>query len=365
MVRSLLLPVLGAFAVLSSGPQVATADYLQTNLVTSTTDSDLINPWGISSSPTSPFWVSDNGTGKSTLYNSAGVKQGLVVTMPAGSGPITGQVFSGSGTNFNKDTFIFASENGTITGWRGALGTTAEQLFAVSNAVYKGLAISDAKDALFGANFHSGAIDVFSSAGLIGSFSDPSAPAGYAPFNIQNIGGQFYVTFAQQDVAQHDDVSGAGHGFVDVFNPVFDTFTRLITGSAAGGTVDALDSPWGIALAPTSFGQFGGALLVGNFGDGLINAFNPTTGALLGHLSDSNGNPIVNPGLWGLKFGNGGNGGLAGSLYFAAGGADEDSGVFGRIDAVPEPSSMALALVATGILATYRRIKKHEAIAAA
>ena len=221
--------------------------YGQTNLITSATDPDLINPWGISSSSTSPFWVSDNGTGKSTLYNGAGMKQGLIVSMPSAD-PITGQVFNGT-SNFNGSTFIFASENGTIDYWKGALGTTAAQLFSVTDAVYKGLAISTGHDLLFAANFHSGAIDVFDSTHLTGSFTDPNAPTGYAPFNIQNIGGKFYVTFALQDAAKHDDVAGAGNGFVDVFDPVSHTFTRLITGTSISGGMAALNSPWGLALA--------------------------------------------------------------------------------------------------------------------
>ena len=165
------------------------------------------------------------------------------------------------------------------------------------------------------------------------------------------------MTFAQQDAAGHDDVPGVGHGLIDVFDPVTHTFTRLVTGSAAGGTVDALNSPWGMALAPSGFGKFGGDLLVGNFGDGTINAFDPTTGAFLGTLSDNSGNPLVNPGLWGLTFGNGGNGGDKNSLYFTAGGADEASGVFGRINAVPEPSSLALGLIAVVLVAAHRRSK--------
>src|SRR4030095_9573660 len=190
----------GLFVLAVAVPGVALAGYIQTDLVTSATDPDLINPWGISFGPTSPFWVSDNGTGKSTLYNSTGVKQGLVVTMPAAA-PITGQVFNGS-ANFNGNLFLFAAENGTINGWRGALGTTAEQLFSVTDAIYKGIALSGAKDTLFAATLHAGTIDVFNSSGLTGSFSDPTAPAGYAPFNIQTIGGKLIVTFATQDAAQ-------------------------------------------------------------------------------------------------------------------------------------------------------------------
>ena len=317
--------------------------FQQSTLISSATDPDLINPWGMSFSATSPFWVSDNGTGKSTLYNSAGVKQGLVVSMPGGSEPVTGNVFNGTST-FQGNTFLFASENGTIAGWRGALGTTAEQLYAVPGGVYKGLAISTTKDTLYAANFHSGAIDVFSSigGGLTGSFSDPSIPAGYAPFNIQNLGGRIYTTFAKQDAAMHDDVAGAGFGFVDVFDPTAHTFSRLVSGGQ-------LNSPWGVALAPAGFGSFAGALLVGNFGDGLINAFDATSGAFLGTLRDASNNPIVNLGLWGLTAGNGGNGGDAASLYLTAGGPNEDAGLLARISVVPAPNA---ALVLLGGLGT-------------
>lgn len=347
--------ILTVWGVLAVAAAPAHADfYQQTNLITSVTDPDLINPWGISASATGPFWVSDNATGKSTLYNSAGVKLGLVVTMPAGNEPITGQVFNGT-AGFNGNTFLFASENGTIAGWRSALGTTAEQLFTSTNGVYKGLAISTAKDQLFAANFRSGAIDVYGPAGLTGSFADPTAPAGYAPFNVQNVGGRILVTYAQQDAAKHDDVGGVGRGLVDVFDPTTHLFTRLVTGSAAGGSVSALNSPWGIAVAPATFGQFANALLVGNFGDGRVNAFDATTGVLLGTLRDQANNPITIPGLWGLQVGNGGNGGLANSVYFAAGGANENSGVFGRLSSVPEPGSFVLLALGGVGLAFGRR----------
>jgi len=338
--------------------------FRQTNLITSAQDPDLINPWGISYGATSPFWVSDNGTGKSTLYNGAGAKQGLIVNMP-NADPITGQVFSGNANAFNGNFFIFASEAGTIDGWRPALSpiTEAENLFTTPGAVYKGLAISTAKDTLYAANFNNGKIDVFNSAGMTGSFSDPNTPSGYAPFNIQNIGGTFYVTFAKQDVPGngHDDVKGTGHGFVDVFDPTTNTFTRLITGSDAGGTDTHLDSPWGLALAPSTFGQFAGDLLVGNFGDGKINVFDPTSGGFLGTLSDEHGNPLVNPGLWGLIVGNGGQGGSPDSLYFTAGGADEGSGLFARIDAIPEPSTLALGLIAIASVAAGSRWRVRSA----
>lgn len=313
--------------------------YQETTLVTSATDPDLINPWGISFSPASPFWISDNGTGKSTLYNSMGVKQGLVISMPAGGAAVTGQVFNGSAA-FKADSFLFASENGTIMGWRGALGTVAETLFTVSGAVYKGLAISSDKQTLYASNFAAGTLDVFNSSGLVSSIADPTVPAGYAPFNVQNIGGKIYVTFALSN--GHDDIAGAGHGFVKVFDPATGTFTSLV---AQG----SLDSPWGLALAPLGFGALGGDLLVGNFGDGSINAYDPGSGLFEGTLADINANPLSIDGLWGLSFGNGGNGGSAGSLYLTAGPNGETGGLFARIDAiaVPEPGTLALVLIAT------------------
>ena len=339
-----------AVALLFGAPAIYAADvvsFSETVLKTSATDPDLINPWGISESASSPFWVSDNGTGKSTLYNSAGVKQGLVVSMPAGSENLTGQVFNGTAGNFNGDTFVFATENGTITGWRGALGTTAETLFSVAGAEYKGLAISNDKATLYGADFAKGTIDVFTSAGLKSSIADPNIPAGFAPFNIQNINGKLYVTYAKVGPTG-DDVAGAGNGFVSVFDPVAGTFTRVISQGS-------LDSPWGIAIAPNGFGTIGGDLLVGNFGDGLINAYDPISGGLVGTLATFDGDPIVNDGLWALQFGNGGTGGLAGSLYITAGPNDETGGVFARIDAVPEPSAFLLSTIGLAAFVLRRR----------
>ncbi len=345
--------LLGGIATAASAAPVG--PFGETVLVSSATDPDLINPWGISSSATSPFWVSDNGTGKATLYNSLGVKQGLVVSMPGGASSVTGQVFSGA-ASFNGNTFLFATENGTIAGWRGALGTTAEQLFAVAGANYKGLAISTDKSTLYGADFGNGSIDAFDSTGVKSVISDPTIPVGYRPFNIQNLGGTLYVTFAQ--ASGGDDVPGAGHGFVSTFDPVTHTFTRLVSQGA-------LNSPWGVALAPAGFGALGGDLLVGNFGDGKINAFDKVTGALVGTLADASLNPLVIDGLWGLSFGNGGNGGSAASLYVTAGPDDETGGLFARLDnlsvaAVPEPAEFALMLGGLGLI-TARRLRLRRA----
>ena len=257
-------------------------------------------------------------------------------------------MFNGT-ASFNADTFVFASENGTITGWRGGLGTTAETLFARPGANYKGLAISADKSSLFAANFGSGAIDVFSSAGLTGSFADASLPAGYKPFNVQNLGGKLYVTFALANGGT--TWPGAGHGFVKVFDAVTHTFSALVSQGA-------LDSPWGGARAGGLRERLGGDLLVGNFGDG-NNAFDPLSGLLLGTLADASLTRLVTNGLWGLTFGNGGNGGSAASLDVIAGSDGETGGLFARIDSlavapVPEPTDLMLMIGGLGLLACHR-----------
>jgi uncharacterized protein (TIGR03118 family) len=359
-----LLWVLGCVALAAGGlPQLATAGYIQTNLVSDipglagTVDPNLQNPWGLASSATSPFWISDNGANVSTLYNATGGIVPLVVTVPAAP---TGVVFNTTAsfllTNGNgaKASFIFDTENGTIAAWN--TGTTALTEATTPNAVYKGLTIGNngTGDFLFAANFRSGNIDVFNSSfastTLPGGFIDPTLPAGYAPFNIENLGGFLYVTYALQDAAMHDDVAGPGNGYVDEF----DMNGNLIRRFASAGT---LDSPWGLALAPANFGAFSNDLLVGNFGDGRINAFNPTTGAFLGQLTDLNGNPIDIDGLWALKTHSGVNGFDANSIYFTAGLNGEVDGLFGRLS-TPEPGSLALVGVAAMALAFIRRRKR-------
>ena len=331
------------------------------------TDSFLQNAWGISHSTSSPFWVSDNATGVATLYQvnpttNATTKvtlgsppdpSGGVVIPPMGSGNPTGQVFNtANGTGaFNGNLFLFVSEDGTISGWRGALGTTAEVLQTADNAnVYKGTTLdtTGGHSYLLAANFRTGAIDVLKgdlgAPNLTGKFLDPNLPAGYAPFNVQALGNRIYVTYALQDSAKHDDDPGAGHGFVDAFDVQGNLIGRV-------GSMGTLNSPWGLAIAPTSFAGFAGDLLVGNFGDGTINVFNPDpmTPGFLGQLSGADGKPIAIDGLWGLIPGNDGSGGSSQDIYFSAGPNDEMDGLFGVLEPVqsaPEPSSLSLVLAA-------------------
>jgi uncharacterized protein (TIGR03118 family) len=333
--------------------RAATTTFQQVNLVSDVpglalhTDPDLVNPWGISHSATSPFWVSDNGTGVSTLYNTAGTKQALVVTIPppaaspAGTTSTpTGQVFNASadfvvtnGSVSGPARFIFTTEDGTISGWNPTVDPT-HAILAVdksgSGAIYKGLAIgaNASGNFLYAANFHAGTIDVFDKdfhqVQLAGSFTDPNIHRGFAPFNIQNIGGKLYVTDAKQDADREDDVAGPGNGFVDVF----DTNGSLLQRLATRGR---LNSPWGLLLAPASFGPYANDLLVGNFGDGRINIVDPVTGEFIDQLRGADNRAITIDGLWGLIVGNGGNGGDTDKVYFTAGPDDETHGLFGSL----------------------------------
>jgi uncharacterized protein (TIGR03118 family) len=330
----------------------------QTNLVSNvpgmaqTTDPNLVNAWGITASPTSPFWVSDNGAGVSTLYNGAGQPIPLVVTIapPAESAPgtlatPTGTVFNPTsdfvvtkGTKSAKALFIFATEDGTVSGWNPGVDST-HSILGVDNsasaAVYKGLAIGSTSSGnfLYATNFRAGTVDVFDKSFkpatlAAGAFTDPVVPSGFAPFGIQNIDGLLYVTYAKQNAARHDDVAGRGNGVVDVY----DTSGALLHRLAAGGR---LNSPWGLAIAPATWGRVAGDLLVGNFGDGAINVFDPVTGDWRGGLKTETGAPLLIDGLWGLRFGNGGNAGSPNTLFFTAGPNGEQDGLFGSLTQAP------------------------------
>jgi len=327
--------------------------FVQTNLVSNVpglaanTDSNLINPWGMSFSGTSPFWTSNQGTGTATLFDGAGTPQALVVSIPGStagpSGP-TGQVFNG-GTGFqlngSPSRFIFANLNGTISAWNGS-GTTASVVATTPGAIYTGLAISG--NNLYAAN-SLGTINVFNSSfaptTLAGNFTDPNLPAGFHPYNVQAIGSTVYVTYAQLGPG---GAPMAG-GFVDAFN-ADGTFAQRI---ASGGPLFA---PWGITLAPSTFGAFGGDLLIGNFGSGMIDAFS-TTGAFLGALLGPDGQPLINSGLWALDFRTGGANVNTNALYITAGINGEQGGLFAAIaPATPEPSSLVLAGSGLAALAT-------------
>ncbi len=350
------LSTLGMASILTAGP----IGFVQTNLasdvpgVAPVTDPNLVNAWGIAASSASPQWIGDNGTGTSVLYNGAGVKQGLIVTIP-GDGTVTGVAFAGVAGSFNGDAFLFDSEDGTVSGWRSALGTAAETLQTGSSAnVYKGLtdATIGGVEYAYLANFRTGAVDVIkgdsSAPNLTGNFVDPNLPAGYAPFDVRVLGSEIYVTYAVQDPAKHDDQAGAGNGIVSVFDLNGNFERRLVNN---GGV---LNSPWGLALAPSGFGDFGGDLLVGNFGDGRVYAFNPNTGTLAGTLTDAAGNPIAIDGLWSLSFGNGGAGGATSTLFFTAGPDGESHGLFGELTVAPEPATWMMNGLGLSALRTLR-----------
>ena len=311
-------------------------------------DAALVNAWGLVASATSPWWVADNGTDSSTLYNgSTGAKLSLRVSVP--SAP-TGVVFNGgtgfvvtSGSTSGAARFIFATEEGTILGWSPSVAPT-QAVLAVDNsaggAVYKGLAIAStaAGDRLYATNFHAGTVDVFDAAfhPVLGGFTDAALPPGYAPFGIRHLGGTIYVTYALQDADKHDDVAGVGHGFVNAF----DTEGNLLRRVASTGR---LNSPWGLAVAPADFGTFSGDLLVGNFGDGHINAFDPGhfrgDGELRprGQLHAADGPPITIDGLWAIAFGNGAAAGPTNALFFTAGPFGEAHGLFGKLVVTTAP----------------------------
>jgi uncharacterized protein (TIGR03118 family) len=330
------------------------------------TDSALVNPWGFTVSSRGEFLISDNNGGNAALFAADGTALGAPIVMPppggspAGStGTPTGQVLNATsdfviseGSSSAPASALFSTEDGTIIGFNSAVDPFNGILAAdqsATGAVYKGLAMGSAGGAnfLYAANFNSGTFDVFDTNFALhtfsaGQFTDPNAPAGFAPFGIKNIDGILFVTYAKQNAEKHDDVEGPGNGFIDEFDTSGDFLKRFASGTAAGGTLTELNSPWGMAVAPRGFGKFGGDLLVGNFGDSHVNVFNLKTGRFLGQLEDSNGQPLVlnggfhgpsDKGLWGIGFGNGEGGAGKRTLFFASGINDEADGLFGMVNA--------------------------------
>jgi uncharacterized protein (TIGR03118 family) len=344
----------------------AQAIYVRTNLVSDIagvanfTDPNLVNAWGIvAADGTGPFWIADNGTGVSTLYNGNGVafptNSPLVVTIPTPPNSRAGAVAAPTGIVFNGTSdfvvsaggksgparFIFATEDGTISGWNPTVDGT-HAILVVNNsgpglsadrtklgAVYKGLAIGNSGSAnlIYATNFRDGVVEIYNASFLfVKAFTDANVPSGFAPFGIRNINNQLFVTYAKQNAQKHDDVAGPGNGFVDIF----DLNGNLISRFASQGT---LNSPWGLVPTPASFGTFSSAILIGNFGDGRINAFD-SHGTFLGQLQEEHAaiiNPLTIDGLWGLSFGNGGTAGPTNTLFFTAGIGAEGHGLFGLI----------------------------------
>jgi uncharacterized protein (TIGR03118 family) len=360
--------LLGALQLVAAAPARAgegnNEGFIQTNLVSNlpdianVQDTNLKNPWGLVHSPTSPWWVSDNNHNVSTLYNGSGTPfppgSPLVVNIPSPDpnvgGTPTGIVFNGNpndfkvtdGKNTGPSLFLFATEDGTIVGWNPSVSVTQAFIAvdksqipdATNGAVYKGLAIVQTGEGqrVYASNFRAGTVDVFDAkfkaVHVKGAFTDKRIPAGYAPFGIQAIGNRIYVTYAVQNATKHDDLKGAHRGFVDVFSTEGKLLKRLIRRGA-------LNSPWGLALAPKGFGDLSGDLLVGNFGDGTINAYDIRSGEFEGTLLNPSGAPIVIDGLWAIAFGNDHSAGPSGTLFFTAGIHEEVDGLFGSL--VPAP----------------------------
>jgi len=357
---SLVLSGVAAPAAAGRGA-IASRSYDQTNLVSDipglalNTDPNLKNPWGTSVGPGSPIWVSDNHAGVTTLYDGAGNPQPRVVSIPAppsaGPGAVgapTGQAFStfdpaspdfaiSENGNSGPAFFLFATEDGTIAGWNPNVDPT-HAVIAVDRSTttdaagdvganYKGLALVTTPTGkfIYATSFRFGTVDVFDSHfDLVNRFTDPTIPAGFAPFGIHNIGGKLFVTFAKQGPGKDDDAARPGNGFVDVFAPNGDLLQRFVSGGK-------LDSPWAVTLAPSTFGAFGGDILVGNFGNGRIHAYDPTTGVFQGTLSRPDGGPVAIDGLWGLRFAPATPGAGANNLFFTAGLNHEADGLFGTL----------------------------------
>jgi uncharacterized protein (TIGR03118 family) len=316
-----------------------------TTLQTDATDPDLVNGWGIVAGPTTPWWVADNGTSRSTLYNgNTGAKvTTVIVDIPGVDGPRTGEptgivfngvatdfVITGSGGTTSNARFLFDSLDGTLSAWNGGPSSVIEYT-SDHGSSYTGLAIGAVGSAqfLYLADFANGHVDVLDSSfdpqDWGSAFTDPNLPRNYAPFGIQTLNGEVYIAYALRG-ADGDEVHGAGLGIVSAFGTDGSFHGRVATGGA-------LNAPWGLAWAPDGWGRFSDHLLVGNFGDGRINAFRPTRSGweARGHLKTADHHPLVIDGLWGIGFGNDAAGGPSSSLYFAAGPKDETEGRFGSI----------------------------------
>ena len=382
VVASISLGVVGALTLAACGgggssapsstgnqsPPQTTSGFADTALVsdkvgvvatTTTIDANLSNPWGVAIAPGSPFWIADNNSNVSTLYSGTGAMEtdgitgssavGITIPASAAGTPAnpTGQVYNGSGgflipTSAGQETalFIFDGEGGTIAAWASGSGASAVTTYddgvvnGANHAVYKGLALGTVNGAtfLYATDLHNNKVDVFDTnftkpSAMQGKFVDPTIPAGFAPFGIAALNGQLYVSYAKQDAAKHDETTGAGLGYVDVF----DFGGNLVNRFASAG---ALNAPWGMAIAPEGFGSLAGDLLIGNFGDGKINIFAPNGTALatsMGSLSVNNGGTFALPGLWSLVFGNGDADKPMTTLFYTGGFADQTDGVFGSI----------------------------------
>ncbi|MGA2985765.1 MAG: TIGR03118 family protein [Terriglobia bacterium] len=341
----------------SAFAQDSLQQYTQTNLVSSqagvalSVDPDLVNSWGVSRSSGSPWWVSDNGTGKSTLYTSAGTKEGLIVTVPSGDpsvspiGTPTGTIYNGSSIDFllapgEPALFMFVTQDGTISGWNPGVNPT-EAVIEVNEkgkSVFTGVTVAQVNVGgisttyLYVADFRKGRVQVYDTSFHHVSwgeerFDDDWLPEGYAPFNIQNIGGNLYVAYAKQDAEKYNAVDGPGFGHVDVFSPSGRLLQRFEHGAW-------LNAPWGLTLASSDFGLFSHDVLVGQFGSGEILAFNPVTGHFEGKLLNPSNQPIAIDGLWALGFGNGGTAGPETTLFFTAGPDKQSNGLFGTLTAI-------------------------------
>jgi uncharacterized protein (TIGR03118 family) len=331
--------IIAAPAAAGGGGRYAVHRLVSHGIAGQADDPNLINGWGLSAGPSTPWWVADNGTNKSTLYDGDGNIVPLVVQVNGGP---TGTVFNGSSDfmvhhngNEAASLFLFASEDGKLRGWNSSVDASKAHVIADRSGVdadYKGLAIASIGDAnyLYAADFHNGRVDVFDGDNHLqhwaGAFRDPGIPDGYAPFGIQTLGHRIYVTYAKQDAHREDEVAGAHLGFVDVFKKNGVLVARI-------GSHGPLNAPWGLARAPDNFGRFSGDLLVGNFGNGRIHAYKHTSSGWMldGVLRNGDDNPIHINGLWAIAFGNGGAAGPTNSLYFAAGPKDETAGLFGSI----------------------------------